>query len=98
SITTTACAWTGSDESTYGTPTSDELTRRRRSLVSRLRNSLCIEGGEAPDWQGAKSEHIGNMGAMSNAARRDASPAECQRISETRHYSVPWAVPASKGD
>ena len=30
-------------------------------LVSRLRSSLCTEGGEAPGWQGAKSEHIGNM-------------------------------------
>jgi len=54
-------------------------------LVSRLRNSLCTEGGEAPGWQGAKSEHIGNIRTMSNAASRDASPAECQRISETRH-------------
>ena len=45
----------------------------------------CIEGGEAPGWQGAKSEHIGNMGAMSNAVRRDASPAECKRTSGTRH-------------
>ena len=46
----------------------------------------CIEGGEAPGWQGAKSEHIGNMGAMSNAVRRDASPAECKRTSGTRHW------------
>jgi hypothetical protein len=39
---------------------------------------LCTEDGEAPGWQGAKSEHIGNIQAMSNAASRDASPAECQ--------------------
>ena len=49
-------------------------------------DSLTLEGGEAPGWQGAKSEHIGNMRTMSNAARRDASPAECKRTSETRHY------------
>ncbi len=54
-------------------------------LVSRLRNSLSTEGGEAPGWQGAKSEHIGNIRTMSNAASRDASPAGCQRIPETRH-------------
>jgi hypothetical protein len=46
---------------------------------------LCTEGGEAPGWQGAKSEHIGNIRTMSNAASRDASPAECQRTCETRH-------------
>jgi len=38
------------------------------------------EGGEAPGWQGATTEHIGNMRGRSNAARRDASPAECRRI------------------
>ena len=35
------------------------------------------ETGEAPVWQGAKSEFIGHERAMSNAARRDASPVEC---------------------
>src|SRR6266540_3796588 len=59
---------------------------QRVQLVSRLRSSLSTEGGEAPGWQGAMSEHIGNIRTMSNAARRDASPAECQRTSETRHY------------
>jgi len=41
-----------------------------------------IEGGEAPGWQGATTENIGNMRGRSNAARRDASPAECRRIYE----------------
>src|SRR5512138_580911 len=40
------------------------------------------EGGEAPGWQGATTENIGNMRGRSNAARRDASPAECRRIYE----------------
>ena len=40
------------------------------------------EGGEAPGWQGATTENIGNMRERSNAARRDASPAECRRIYE----------------
>lgn len=33
----------------------------RPTLVSRVRNPLCIEGGDAPGWQGAKSENIGNI-------------------------------------
>jgi hypothetical protein len=37
----------------------------------------CTEGGEAPRWQGATSEHIGNIRARNNAASGDASPAEC---------------------
>ena len=82
---------------TEGTGGEPRLTCATR-LVSRLRSSLCTEDGEAPGWQGAKSEHIGNIRTMSNAARsgapvaaaatgwrRDASPAECQRTSETRH-------------
>jgi hypothetical protein len=40
------------------------------------------EGGEAPGWQGATTENIGNMRGRSNAARRDASSAECRRIYE----------------
>ena len=40
------------------------------------------EGGEVHGWQGATTENIGNMRGRSNAARRDASPAECRRIYE----------------
>src|SRR5436190_2996865 len=40
------------------------------------------EGGEAPGWQGATTENIGHMRGRSNAASRDASPAECRRIYE----------------
>ena len=60
-------------------------TRTRSRCTTSLRSSLSTEGGEAPGWQGAKSEHIGNIRTMSNVASRDASPAECQRTSETRH-------------
>jgi hypothetical protein len=35
------------------------------------------EAGEAPGSQGATSKNIGNICARSNAARRDATPAEC---------------------
>jgi hypothetical protein len=31
------------------------------ALVSRVRNALSTEGGDAPGWQGAKSENIGNI-------------------------------------
>src|SRR5262245_46123622 len=48
------------------------------------------EGGEAPGWQGATTENIGNMGGRSNAARRDASPAECRRIYEMSSASGEW--------
>src|SRR5262245_26140727 len=48
------------------------------------------EGGEAPGWQGATTENIGNMGGRSNAARRDASPAECRRIYEMSSTSGEW--------
>ena len=34
---------------------------------------LYTEGGDAPGWPGAKSEHIGNIRAIRNAARRDAA-------------------------
>src|SRR5437867_12707340 len=35
------------------------------------------KGGEAPGWQGATSENTGSILTRSNAARRDAAPAEC---------------------
>jgi len=35
------------------------------------------EGGDAPGWQGATSENTGSIWTRSNAARRDAAPAEC---------------------
>jgi hypothetical protein len=31
------------------------------ALVSRVRNPLCTEGGDAPGWQGAKSENTGSI-------------------------------------
>jgi hypothetical protein len=34
---------------------------RPADLVSRVRNALSTEGGDAPGWQGAKSENIGNI-------------------------------------
>jgi hypothetical protein len=37
----------------------------------------CTEIGEAPGWQGATTENIGNIWEKSNAASRDASPIEC---------------------
>jgi hypothetical protein len=44
--------------------------------VSRIGNSLHISRSAAPGWQGARSAHIGNMQATSNAASRDAPPAQ----------------------
>ena len=35
------------------------------------------ETGEAPAWQGEKSENTGSIRPMSDAARRDAAPVEC---------------------
>ena len=35
------------------------------------------ESGQAPGWQGATSEHIGDIRLRSNAAGRDAWPLEC---------------------
>jgi hypothetical protein len=35
------------------------------------------ESGDAPAWQGATTENIGNILGRSNAARRDAAPVEC---------------------
>jgi len=37
---------------------------------------LATEDGDAPDWPGTKSENIGNIQAIRNAARRDAASAE----------------------
>jgi len=65
------------------------LTRTRRiggghppkallELLSSTRRST--EGGEVPGRQGATTENIGQMRGRSNAARRDASPAECRRV------------------
>ena len=45
---------------------------------------LYTEGGDAPGWPGAKSEHIGNIRTMSNAARRDAAPPSVYRYIELR--------------
>jgi hypothetical protein len=53
--------------------------------MSRVKNPLSIEGGDAPGWLGAKSENTGNICAMSHAASRDAAPAECQWISDSGH-------------
>jgi len=45
---------------THGFPReSYDLTKSY--LVSRVRNALSTEGGDAPGWQGAKSENIGNI-------------------------------------
>src|SRR5439155_21274416 len=54
-------------------------------LVVRSRIASCTEVAEAPAWQGAKREHIGNMRAMSNAARRDASATGCRGNSRSGH-------------
>jgi hypothetical protein len=50
----------------------------RPSRENRLTNQASTEGGEAPAWQGATTEDIWNTRGRSNAARRDASPAECR--------------------
>ena len=55
------------------------------TLVSRLRSPVNTEGGDAPGAQGARRAHTGSMQPTSNAAPRDAAPAECNRTSETRH-------------
>ena len=46
---------------------------------------LATEDGDAPDWPGAKSENIGNMRAIRNAARRDDASAEWLGISYSGH-------------
>jgi hypothetical protein len=53
---------------------------RLQSVVEVRRRT---EGDEAPLWQGATSEHIGNIRTTSNAASGDASPAECRRTFTT---------------
>jgi len=55
------------------------------SLVSRPRSPVSTEGGDAPGAQGARRAHTGCMQPTSNAAPRDAAPAECHRTSGTRH-------------
>ncbi|MEP7307891.1 MAG: hypothetical protein ABJA98_20495 [Acidobacteriota bacterium] len=62
----------------------------------------CTEAGDAPGSPGAKRENIGSIGALSNAARRDAALAECRRTFTTgcwgnpagmsRHQVVRWAM------
>ena len=54
-------------------------------LVSRPRSPVNTEGGDAPGAQGARRAHTGSMQPTSNAAPRDAAPAECNRTSGTRH-------------
>ena len=61
----------------------------RESLVSRPRSPVNTEGGDAPGAQGARRAHTGSMQPTSNAAPRDAAPAECNRASGTRHYVPP---------
>ena len=46
---------------------------------------LATEDGDAPDWPGTKSEHIGNIRAIRNAARRDAALAEWLGLSYSGH-------------
>ena len=48
----------------------------RRSISVLSMEYLATEDGDAPDWPGTKSEHIGNIRAIRNAARRAAAPAE----------------------
>ncbi len=45
------------------------------------------ETDEAPAWQGATTENIGNMRGRSNAARRDASSGECSGTFITGSYT-----------
>ena len=59
--------------------------RMRFRLVSRVRDSVTNSPGPAPGSQGAMTEHIGNMRGKSNAARRDARPGLCRRISDSGH-------------
>jgi fructose-1,6-bisphosphatase II / sedoheptulose-1,7-bisphosphatase len=57
-------------------------------LVSRLRSPVNTEGAggtDATGAQGASRAHTGSMQATSNAAPRDAAPAECNRTSAARH-------------
>jgi hypothetical protein len=49
------------------------------------RSPVNTEGGDAPGAQGARRAHTGSMQLTSNAAPRDAAPAECNRTSRTRN-------------
>jgi hypothetical protein len=84
----TACrrCWCSTISSRYWTPSRDRIPRLEggSNLVSRLRSSVDTEGGDAPGAQGARRAHTGSMQPTSNAAPRDAAPAECNRTSETR--------------
>ena len=53
--------------------------------VSRVRNPPRTEAGDAPGRQGARSENTGSIRVTSNAAGRDAAPAECRGISCAGH-------------
>jgi len=44
------------------------------------RNKCATLGVEAPARQGARSAHVGNMPATSNAARRDASASKVAKL------------------
>jgi len=44
-------------------------------LVSRISDTWHKSRSAAPGWQGARSEDIGHIRATSNAASRDAPPA-----------------------
>ena len=48
---------------------------------------LATEDGDAPDWPGTKSENIGSIRAIRNAARRDAASAEWLGISYSGHQA-----------
>ncbi len=60
-VTNTTVVITGDRISAIGSTSTVAIPAGAQVLVSCLRNSLCTEGGEAPGWQGAKSEHVGNM-------------------------------------
>ena len=47
-------------------------------LAARGKSRASTETGEAPGWQGARRENIGNIRPTSNAVSRDASPVECR--------------------
>src|SRR5690606_19704555 len=51
------------------------LLKWEPGLVSRLSDSVHKSRSAAPGWQGARSSNIGHIRATSNAARRDAPPA-----------------------
>src|SRR5687768_17309070 len=57
------------------------------SLVLPFIIAVRLEGGEATAWQGATTKNIEHICGRSNAARRDASPAECHRNYESQHLA-----------